>query len=110
MGALWRSKYESDTLQEDLEQLFQELQPLYLNLHAYVRRSLYRFYGPELIDLRGPSPPTSWVKPQLAAEAGRWSRPPEQARSRWGETVSRLLLTLPLLFQGTCGLSPGSTS
>uniref|UniRef100_F1MR35 Angiotensin-converting enzyme n=1 Tax=Bos taurus TaxID=9913 RepID=F1MR35_BOVIN len=56
MGALWRSKYESDTLQEDLEQLFQELQPLYLNLHAYVRRSLYRFYGPELIDLRGPIP------------------------------------------------------
>uniref|UniRef100_A0A8B9XSP7 Angiotensin-converting enzyme n=1 Tax=Bos mutus grunniens TaxID=30521 RepID=A0A8B9XSP7_BOSMU len=56
MGALWRSKYESDTLQEDLEQLFQELQPLYLNLHAYVRRALYRFYGPELIDLRGPIP------------------------------------------------------
>ncbi|CAI9163571.1 unnamed protein product [Rangifer tarandus platyrhynchus] len=56
MGALWRSKYESDSLQEDLEQLFQELQPLYLNLHAYVRRALYRFYGPELIDLRGPIP------------------------------------------------------
>uniref|UniRef100_A0A8C6G0I9 Angiotensin-converting enzyme n=1 Tax=Moschus moschiferus TaxID=68415 RepID=A0A8C6G0I9_MOSMO len=56
MGALWRSKYESNSLQEDLEQLFQELQPLYLNLHAYVRRSLYRFYGPELIDLRGPIP------------------------------------------------------
>ncbi|XP_068833594.1 angiotensin-converting enzyme-like protein Ace3 [Capricornis sumatraensis] len=56
MGALWRSTYESDSLQEDLEQLFQELQPLYLNLHAYVRRALYRFYGPELIDLRGPIP------------------------------------------------------
>ncbi|KAM9046228.1 LOW QUALITY PROTEIN: angiotensin-converting enzyme-like protein Ace3 [Megaptera novaeangliae] len=53
MGALWRSTYESDTLEEDLEQLFQELQPLYLNLHAYVRRALYRFYGPELIDPRG---------------------------------------------------------
>ncbi|XP_038942571.1 angiotensin I converting enzyme (peptidyl-dipeptidase A) 3 isoform X2 [Rattus norvegicus] len=56
MGALWRSKYESDTLEEDLEQLYKELQPLYLNLHAYVRRSLYRYYGPELIDLRGPIP------------------------------------------------------
>ena len=39
MGALWRSKYESDTLEQDLEQLFQELQPLYLKLHAYVRRA-----------------------------------------------------------------------
>ncbi|XP_051015235.1 angiotensin-converting enzyme-like protein Ace3 [Acomys russatus] len=56
MGALWRSKYESDSLEEDVKQLFEELQPLYLNLHAYVRRSLYRYYGPELIDLRGPIP------------------------------------------------------
>ncbi|KAF5924442.1 hypothetical protein HPG69_018843 [Diceros bicornis minor] len=56
MGALWRSKYESDTLEQDLEQLYQELQPLYLNLHAYVRRALHRHYGPEFIDLRGPIP------------------------------------------------------
>ncbi|XP_005070292.1 angiotensin-converting enzyme-like protein Ace3 [Mesocricetus auratus] len=56
MGALWRSKYETDTLKEDLEKLFEELQPLYLNLHAYVRRSLYRYYGPEIINLRGPIP------------------------------------------------------
>ncbi|XP_008061508.2 angiotensin-converting enzyme, partial [Carlito syrichta] len=56
MGALWRSRYESDTLQTDLEGLFQELQPLYLNLHAYVRRALHRHYGPELINLRGPIP------------------------------------------------------
>ncbi|CAH6776291.1 angiotensin-converting enzyme-like protein Ace3 [Phodopus roborovskii] len=56
MGDLWRSKYESDTLEQDLEKLFEELQPLYLNLHAYVRRSLYRYYGPEIIHLRGPIP------------------------------------------------------
>ncbi|XP_031209745.1 angiotensin-converting enzyme-like protein Ace3 isoform X2 [Mastomys coucha] len=56
MGALWRSKHESDTLEEDLEQLYEELQPLYLNLHAYVRRSLYRHYGPEVINLQGPIP------------------------------------------------------
>ncbi|XP_035972038.1 angiotensin-converting enzyme-like protein Ace3 [Halichoerus grypus] len=56
MGALWRSKYESDSLEQDLEQLYQELQPLYLNLHAYVRRALHRHYGPELIDPRGPIP------------------------------------------------------
>ncbi|KAL6073647.1 hypothetical protein STEG23_023533, partial [Scotinomys teguina] len=56
MGALWRSKYESDTMMQDLEQLYEELQPLYLNLHAYVRRSLYQYYGPELINLQGPIP------------------------------------------------------
>lgn len=56
MGALWRSKYESDTLEEDLKRLFEELQPLYLNLHAYVHSSLFRYYGPELIDLQGPIP------------------------------------------------------
>ncbi|XP_037666445.1 angiotensin-converting enzyme-like protein Ace3 [Choloepus didactylus] len=56
MGALWRSRYESDKLVEVLEQLYQELKPLYLNLHAYVRRTLYSFYGPEVIDLKGPIP------------------------------------------------------
>uniref|UniRef100_A0A8C3WP06 Angiotensin-converting enzyme n=1 Tax=Catagonus wagneri TaxID=51154 RepID=A0A8C3WP06_9CETA len=56
MGAMWRSAYESDTLERDVEQLYEELQPLYLNLHTYVRRALYRFYGPQLINLRGPIP------------------------------------------------------
>ncbi|XP_039091839.1 angiotensin-converting enzyme-like protein Ace3 [Hyaena hyaena] len=56
MRALWRSKYESATLEHDLEQLYWEMQPLYLNLHAYVRRALHHYYGPELIDPRGPIP------------------------------------------------------
>ncbi|XP_006833788.1 PREDICTED: angiotensin-converting enzyme-like [Chrysochloris asiatica] len=60
MGALWRTKYDSEneasSLEHDLERLFKELQPLYLNLHAYVRRALHRHYGPENINLRGPIP------------------------------------------------------
>ncbi|KAM5273113.1 angiotensin-converting enzyme isoform 3-T3 [Ctenodactylus gundi] len=55
-GDSWRSTYESPSLEQDLEQLFQELQPLYLQLHAYVRRALHRHYGPELINLEGPIP------------------------------------------------------
>lgn len=43
-------------LEQELEQLFQELQPLYLNLHAYVRRALHHHYGPEHINLEGPIP------------------------------------------------------
>ncbi|XP_057571065.1 angiotensin-converting enzyme isoform X2 [Hippopotamus amphibius kiboko] len=55
-GDSWRSMYEMPFLEHDLEQLFQELQPLYLNLHAYVRRALHHHYGPELINLEGPIP------------------------------------------------------
>jgi peptidyl-dipeptidase A len=70
MGALWRSKYESDTLEQDLEQLYQELQPLYLNLHAYVRRALYRYYGSEVINTRGPIPAHLLGKSQAGGRGG----------------------------------------
>ncbi|NXO70473.1 ACE enzyme, partial [Phainopepla nitens] len=55
-GAYWRSLYETSTFEEDLERLYQQLQPLYLNLHAYVRRALYKKYGAEHINLKGPIP------------------------------------------------------
>lgn len=55
-GAYWRSLYETSTFEEDLEKLYLQLQPLYLNLHAYVRRALYKKYGAEHINLKGPIP------------------------------------------------------
>lgn len=55
-GAYWRSWYDSPTFTEDLERLYQQLEPLYLNLHAYVRRALHRRYGDRYINLRGPIP------------------------------------------------------
>ncbi|KAA0725565.1 Angiotensin-converting enzyme [Triplophysa tibetana] len=55
-GAYWRSWYESPTFEQDLENLFIQLQPLYQNLHAFVRRKLHDFYGPEYINLKGPIP------------------------------------------------------
>ncbi|XP_053121534.1 angiotensin-converting enzyme isoform X2 [Hemicordylus capensis] len=55
-GAFWRSLYETPTFEADLERIWQELQPLYLNLHAYVRRALYSSYGSGHINLRGPIP------------------------------------------------------
>ena len=54
-GAYWRSYYEVDNLPEIAQKLYEELQPLYLNLHAYVRRKLYGEYG-DKINLRGPIP------------------------------------------------------
>uniref|UniRef100_A0A8C9T065 Angiotensin-converting enzyme n=1 Tax=Scleropages formosus TaxID=113540 RepID=A0A8C9T065_SCLFO len=55
-GAFWRSLYETTTFEEDLERLWKELEPLYLNVHAYVRRVLFKHYGPDRINLRGPIP------------------------------------------------------
>ncbi|XP_008010357.3 angiotensin-converting enzyme isoform X4 [Chlorocebus sabaeus] len=55
-GDSWRSMYETPSLEQDLERLFQELQPLYLNLHAYVRRALHHHYGAQHINLEGPIP------------------------------------------------------
>lgn len=41
---------------EDLEKIYHQLEPLYLNLHAYVRRALHRRYGDRYVNLRGPIP------------------------------------------------------
>ncbi|RVE59444.1 hypothetical protein OJAV_G00188490 [Oryzias javanicus] len=55
-GAFWRSLYETPTFEEDLESLWKELEPLYQNVHAYVRRALYKKYGSHHINLKGPIP------------------------------------------------------
>ncbi len=55
-GAYWRSWYESQTFEQDLENMFKQLEPLYQNLHAFVRRKLYDYYGPKYINLKGPIP------------------------------------------------------
>ena len=46
-GDFWRSAYESDTFQTDLEHLLEELKPLYSELHTYVRSKLRSLYGAE---------------------------------------------------------------
>uniref|UniRef100_A0A9D2XN38 Angiotensin-converting enzyme n=1 Tax=Nothobranchius furzeri TaxID=105023 RepID=A0A9D2XN38_NOTFU len=55
-GAEWRSWFESQTFEQDIEKLYRTIEPLYLNLHAFVRRKLYNFYGPRYINLKGPIP------------------------------------------------------
>lgn len=55
-GADWRSGYESETFEQDLEDLYRTIEPLYQNLHAFVRRQLYNQYGPKYINLKGPIP------------------------------------------------------
>lgn len=55
-GDYWRSWYDSPTFEQNLENLFKQLEPLYQNLHAFVRRKLHDFYGPKYINLKGPIP------------------------------------------------------
>lgn len=53
---MWREAYESDTFEDDLEDLWNQLKPLYENLHAYVRRRLIQEYGNDKIKDDGPIP------------------------------------------------------
>jgi len=56
LGDEWRKRYESETFEEDMEEIYKQMEPFYKELHAYVRRKLYDTYGPEHIDLDGALP------------------------------------------------------
>ncbi|HEY3839501.1 MAG TPA: M2 family metallopeptidase [Bryobacteraceae bacterium] len=57
-GALWRARYDMppDQFAAELERLWQQLRPLYLSLHAYVRKRLRERYGADLVPAHGPIP------------------------------------------------------
>jgi peptidyl-dipeptidase A len=57
MGAMWRSKYDMppDAFQAELDRLWEQVKPLYLSLHAYVRWKLREKYG-DLVPASGPIP------------------------------------------------------
>jgi peptidyl-dipeptidase A len=48
--------YESPTFRFDVEDAWEEIKPLYVQLHTYVRRKLRDHYGPEKIHRRAPIP------------------------------------------------------
>ena len=56
-GAMWRSKYDMppDAFAQELDRLWEQVRPLYLSLHAYVRNRLREKYG-DLVPARGPIP------------------------------------------------------
>jgi peptidyl-dipeptidase A len=57
-GALWRSNYDmpAEALPAELERLWQQVRPLYVSLHAYVRTRLNRQYGDALVPRSGMLP------------------------------------------------------
>ena len=58
MGALWRSNYDMppEAFAAEVERLWQQVRPLYLSLHAYVRGRLVEKYGPQVVPPAGPIP------------------------------------------------------
>ncbi|XP_071521484.1 angiotensin-converting enzyme-like [Panulirus ornatus] len=56
MGDMWIYPYESETFRDDMAELWEQLKPLYQQLHAYVRRKLRKQYGEKYVSLRGPIP------------------------------------------------------
>lgn len=58
VGAIWRSQYDMppDALAKEADRLWEQLRPLYLSLHAYVRGQLQKKYGKELVPSNGPIP------------------------------------------------------
>ena len=57
MGAMWRSKYDMppDAFAAEMDRLWEQVKPLYLSLHAYVRWKLREKYG-DLVPANGPIP------------------------------------------------------
>src|SRR3954447_17577675 len=56
-GAMWRSKYDMapDEFTKELDRLWDQVRPLYLKLHAYVRMRLHEKYG-DVVPASGPIP------------------------------------------------------
>lgn len=56
-GAMWRSKYDMPpaAFAKEVDRLWEQLKPLYLSLHAYVRSKLREKYG-DIVPASGPIP------------------------------------------------------
>jgi len=57
MGAMWRSKYDMppEAFPAEMDRLWEQVKPLYLSLHAYVRWKLREKYG-DVVPASGPIP------------------------------------------------------
>ena len=57
-GAMWRSKYDMppEAFAAELDRLWNQVRPLYVSLHAYVRNKLREKYGEKVVPAKGPIP------------------------------------------------------
>ncbi len=57
-GVMWRSRYDlpPDSFAAEVDRLWEQVRPLYLSLHTYVRRKLGEAYGTDLVPRDGMIP------------------------------------------------------
>ena len=57
-GAMWRSKYDMspEAFAKETDRLWEQVRPLYLALHTYVRKRLRETYGEQVVPRTGPIP------------------------------------------------------
>ena len=82
-GTMWRSNYDmpADALAKELDRLWEQLRPLYVSLHTYVRARLRQRYG-EVVPTEAPSPPT--CSATSGRRTGRTSMPTWRRRAARG--------------------------
>lgn len=51
----WLESFETADFKEQIEELWQQIRPLYLQIHAYVRHQLRKKYG-DVVSEKGPIP------------------------------------------------------
>ena len=57
-GAMWRAKYDMppDEFAREMDRLWEQVRPLYVSLHTYVRNRLREKYGDAVVPATGPIP------------------------------------------------------
>ena len=53
---MWLDEYEDETMEQQLEDIFDAIRPLYLQIHGYVRYRLRQHYGDDVVSETGPLP------------------------------------------------------
>lgn len=79
--------YESPNFQQDIDEVWEMIRPLYEELHAYIRRKLRDLYGPEKIGGHSPLPSHILGKSNVLASKQRYEVPKS---SLWNSTLNNL--------------------
>lgn len=53
---MWLDEYEDETIEQQLEDIFDAIKPLYQQIHGYVRYRLRQYYGDDVVSETGPLP------------------------------------------------------
>ena len=113
LGDEWRKRYETDSFEQDMEDIYRQMEPFYKELHAYVRRKLYDMYGGKYVDLNGPFPAhllsDMWGRfwnnlyPLLEPYSGKPAIDPTEELKKQNYTVRKMFETADNFF-GSMGL------